>query len=35
MADLGTLGGTCGYVNALNERGQVVGISSLPGNSAG
>jgi probable HAF family extracellular repeat protein len=32
MEDLGTLGGTCGYANALNERGQVVGISSLPGN---
>jgi probable HAF family extracellular repeat protein len=32
MVDLGTLGGTCGYANALNERGQVVGQSSLEGN---
>lgn len=32
MVDLGSLGGTCGFVNALNERGQVVGQSNLGGN---
>ena len=32
MIDLGTLGGTCGFANALNSQGQVVGISSLDGN---
>jgi probable HAF family extracellular repeat protein len=32
MIDLGTLGGTCGFTNGLNNQGQVVGISSLPGN---
>jgi probable HAF family extracellular repeat protein len=31
MIDLGTLGGTCGYSNWLNERGQVVGQSNLAG----
>jgi len=32
MVNLGTLGGTCGFVNALNELGQVVGQSNLTGN---
>ena len=32
MIDLGTFGGTCGSVNALNNQGQVVGLSSLDGN---
>jgi probable HAF family extracellular repeat protein len=31
MTDLGTLGGTCGFPNALNRQGQVVGQSYLPG----
>jgi len=31
MTDLGTLGGTCGFPLALNNRGQVVGVSNLPG----
>jgi probable HAF family extracellular repeat protein len=31
MADLGTLGGTLGYPNTLNNRGQVVGQSNLAG----
>jgi probable HAF family extracellular repeat protein len=31
MADLGTLGGTCGIPEALNNRGQVVGLSDMPG----
>jgi hypothetical protein len=31
MLDLGTLGGTLAFTGALNERGQVVGISTLPG----
>ena len=31
MIDLGTLGGTCGYPTALNNRGQVVGQSDLTG----
>jgi probable HAF family extracellular repeat protein len=31
MRDLGTLGGTVGYPNAINERGQVVGQSNLAG----
>jgi probable HAF family extracellular repeat protein len=31
MIDLGTLGGTFGLPNALNNRGQVVGFSNLPG----
>jgi len=31
VTDLGTLGGTFAQPNTLNNRGQVVGISSLPG----
>jgi probable HAF family extracellular repeat protein len=31
MRDLGNLGGTCAFPLALNNRGQVVGISTLPG----
>ena len=31
MTDLGTLGGTCGVPNALNNRGQVVGLSDTAG----
>jgi probable HAF family extracellular repeat protein len=31
MLDLGTLGGTSGLVNALNNRGEVVGASNLAG----
>ena len=34
MIDLGTLGGTSGGPYALNNRGQVVGVSNLPGDSA-
>lgn len=33
MIDLGTLGGTLGYANWLNERGQVVGTSNLAGDT--
>jgi probable HAF family extracellular repeat protein len=31
MIDLGTLGGTCGVPNAMNNRGQVVGESNIAG----
>jgi probable HAF family extracellular repeat protein len=31
MVDLGTLGGSCTFTYALNNRGQVVGQSTLPG----
>ena len=31
MADLSTLGGSCAFVSALNENGQVVGQSTLAG----
>jgi probable HAF family extracellular repeat protein len=33
MTDLGTLGGTCGYANWLNNEGQVVGESTFPGDT--
>lgn len=33
MIDLGTLGGTCGYANWLNQRRQVVGTSNLAGDA--
>lgn len=32
MTDIGSLGGTCGVPNRLNNRGQVVGVSYLAGN---
>jgi probable HAF family extracellular repeat protein len=35
MLDLGTLGGTLGAPNALNNRGQVVGISMVAGDLSG
>jgi probable HAF family extracellular repeat protein len=35
MIDLGTLGGTFGLPNALNNHGQVVGQSNLPGDQPG
>jgi len=31
MQNIGSLGGTCTLPNDLNDRGQIVGISSLPG----
>jgi probable HAF family extracellular repeat protein len=31
MIDLGSLGGACGNVSAINDKGQVAGGSSLPG----
>ncbi len=33
MHDLGTLGGTFGYINWMNSRGDVVGSSDLPGDA--
>jgi len=35
MQDLGTLGGTMGFPYALNNRGQVIGISNLAGDLTG
>jgi len=35
ITDLGTLGGTCGFANDLNNRGQVVGQSNVAGDAAG
>lgn len=34
MTDLGTLGGTCGFVTGQNDRGQVIGQSDLAGDLA-
>jgi len=34
MIDLGTLGGTCAQPNAINSRGQVVGVSNLAGDTS-
>lgn len=34
MIDLGTLGGTIGFGNAVNNRGQVVGLSDIAGDVA-
>jgi probable HAF family extracellular repeat protein len=31
MISLGTFGGTCGFPNAINNRGEIVGLSYLPG----
>src|SRR5215469_1541883 len=33
MIELGSLGGTCGYANWLNDRGQVIGTMTLAGDS--
>ena len=35
MRDLGNLGGTCTTASAMNNRGQVVGVSNLPGDVIG
>lgn len=34
MTNLGTLGGTCGFPSALNNRGEVVGDSSVAGDAS-
>jgi len=34
MRDLGSLGGTFGFANAINNRGQVVGTMNLPGDES-
>jgi probable HAF family extracellular repeat protein len=34
MVDLGTLGGTVGFANALNNQGQIAGQSDLPGDQS-
>lgn len=34
MLDLGTLGGAVGFVGGLNNRGQVIGVSSVAANAA-
>jgi probable HAF family extracellular repeat protein len=34
MLDLGTLGGAVGFVGGLNNRGQVIGVSSIAANAA-
>jgi probable HAF family extracellular repeat protein len=35
MIDLGSLGGTIGFANAMNDRGEVVGQSNLAGDATG
>jgi probable HAF family extracellular repeat protein len=35
VTDLGTLGGTFGTANAVNNRGSVVGFATLPGDTEG
>lgn len=35
MTDLGTLGGTIGIAQCANNRGQVIGVATLPGDSTG
>jgi probable HAF family extracellular repeat protein len=35
MIDLGTVGGTFGYPNMINARGQIVGFSHLVGDQTG
>jgi probable HAF family extracellular repeat protein len=35
MTDIGTLGGTLGLAQCLNNRGQVIGVASLPGDFTG
>jgi probable HAF family extracellular repeat protein len=34
MTDLGTLGGTCGVPNAIDNRGEVVGLSNVAGDQS-